>query len=99
MWTASSADGTGMDMVKNCMPDCAGGQVFRNRVVIHFDAPSLAPVDAGCPSTQRFYTQMIIAYPDANAVPAFGPGANDTTGVTTYNGMPAIEQYELEPAC
>jgi serine/threonine protein kinase, bacterial len=96
MWSPSAADGTGMEMVKNCIPDCAGGQLFRNRVVLHFDAPAPAPMDSGCPASVRFYTQMIVAYPDAAAVPEFGP---DTVGATKYNGMPALAQFEMEPAC
>ncbi len=70
MWTTSSADGSGMEMVKNCTPDCAGGQVFRNRVMLHFDAPQTATADSGCPASERFYSQMIVAYPDAAAVRA-----------------------------
>jgi hypothetical protein len=96
MWSASGADGTGMEMVKNCIPDCAGGQYFRNRVMLHFDAPAPPPVDTGCPANERFYTQMIVAYPDAIAVPEFGP---DMVGATTYNGMPALTQFEMDPAC
>jgi serine/threonine protein kinase, bacterial len=99
MWTTSSADGSGMEMVKNCTPDCAGGQVFRNRVMLHFDAPQPATADSGCPASERFYSQMIVAYPDAAAVPQFGPGTDDTVGATEYNGMPALEQFEMDPAC
>ena len=97
MWTTSSADGSGMEMVKNWTPDCAGGQVFRNRVMLHFDAPQTATADSGCPESERFYSQMIVAYPDAAAVPQFGPGTDDTVGATEYNGMPALEQFEMDP--
>jgi hypothetical protein len=75
MWTTSSADGSGMEMAKTktCTPDCAGGQVFRNRVMLHFDAPKPPTADSGSPASERFCSQMIVAYRDAPAVPEFGP--------------------------
>jgi hypothetical protein len=88
-----------MEMVKNCIPDCAGGQVFRNRVLLHFDAPAAAPPESGCPASERFYTQLIVGYPDAATLPKFGPGTDDTVGATEYNGLPALEQFEMKPAC
>jgi hypothetical protein len=100
MWSASGADGKGMEMVKNCNPDCAGGQFFRNRVVVHFDAPAPGPADSGCPTSVLFYTQMIVAYPDLTAVPEFDPRFGpSTSGVTEYNGMPALFETSLKPAC
>ena len=67
--------------------------------MLHFDAPKPPTADSGCPASERFYSQMIVAYPDAAAVPQFGPGTDDTVGTTEYNGMPALEQFQMDPAC
>lgn len=63
-WGPDAADGVGMQAVKDCVPSCATGALFRNRVEVHFSGPAPPPMDSGCPFDVRYYTQLIVAYPE-----------------------------------
>ena len=44
-------------------PNCATGEIFRNRVQVLFTGGISLP-SAVLPATHLYYTQMIVAYPD-----------------------------------
>jgi hypothetical protein len=95
-WSASGADGTGIQQLQNCEPDCAQGEVFRNPVEVHFTGAAEAPPESRCPVGLRYYTQLIAAYPSGQA-PDLGLGSTITP--TRYNGMPALRWNNLQPYC
>jgi serine/threonine protein kinase, bacterial len=102
-WGPTSADGTGIEVLQNCTPVCASGQIWRNPVEVHFSDPEPPPADSGCPSDTRFYTQLIVAYPTTPAPPeAALPSSAAYQGhpvYMQYNGMPAYRWNSLTPRC
>ncbi len=68
-WGVTGAEGTGIEQRQNCNPNCAQGEIFRNRVQVVFTGYELAPPDSGCPTTFRYYSQLIVAYPDLAEIP------------------------------
>ena len=77
------------------------GEIFRNRVQVLFTGYELAPPDSGCPTTFRYYSQLIVAYPDLTEIPDGLPGPYmPFAGTDTkYNGMPAVRYNDLEIIC
>ncbi|MGY4646266.1 serine/threonine-protein kinase [Mycobacterium sp. URHB0021] len=95
-WTSSSADGSGIQQLQNCDPNCASGEVFRNPVEVHFTGAAAPPANSNCPTGLRYYTQLIAAYPSG---PAPDVGASVNVTPTRYNGMPALRWNNLQPYC
>jgi serine/threonine-protein kinase len=95
-WTSSGADGSGIQQLQNCDPNCASGEVFRNPVEVHFTGAAAPPADSHCPTGLRYYTQLIAAYPSG---PAPDVGASVNVTPTRYNGMPALRWNNLQPDC
>jgi hypothetical protein len=94
-WGPTGAEGTGIEQIQNCNPNCAQGEIFRNQVQVLFTGATAAPAGSGCSTDYRYYTQLIVAYPDLTTVPNDGRGGT----VTTYNGMPAVRFNNLEVIC
>ncbi len=95
-WGPSGAEGTGIEEQKNCFPSCAQGENFRNRVQLLFTGSQPAPPESSCPNTFRYYSQLIVAYPNLTAVPQ---GLAYTGIPERYNGMPALRYNDLELLC
>lgn len=105
-WGPPGAEGTGIEEFTNCNPYCATGETFRNPVHVLFTGSTTAPTDSRCPTTYRYYTQMVIAYPDRTDIPfpaASSDATSDPTAMTSiatrYNNMPAIRWNNLEIFC
>jgi hypothetical protein len=94
-WGAAGAEGTGIEQRQNCTPNCAQGEIFRNRVHVLFTGSTSPPPESECPTTFRYYTQLIVAYPDLTAIPSGVSYGTDTR----YNGMPAVRYNDLEMLC
>jgi hypothetical protein len=87
-------------------PYCATGEIFRNPVHVLFSGSTSASGDSHCPTTFRYYTQMIVAYPDRAEIPFPVPTPDQTSDpkvltavVTKYNNMPAVRWYNLQIIC
>jgi serine/threonine-protein kinase len=105
-WGASGAEGTGIEQSTSCDPSCATGEIFRNPVHVRFTGSTSASSDSHCPTTFRYYTQMIVAYPDRTEIPFPVPTSDPTSDptvltavVTRYNNMPAVRWYNLRIDC
>ncbi|MBA4239022.1 MAG: serine/threonine protein kinase [Ralstonia sp.] len=95
-WGLDAADGTGVEAIKGCTPNCATGELARYPVEVHFSGPA-ASTDPSCPLGIRFYTQLIVAYPTSPPPPFLeydgGPVAEK------YNGLPSLRWNALRPYC
>lgn len=92
-WDAHGANGTGTSDETDCLPDCASGRRYQFPIVVHADNP-ITPTGPSCPGGVQFYSDLLVAYPNATP-PGLQPNGLD---VTQYQGMPAV-RYDDTPNC
>jgi len=98
-WKSTSADGTGIQILQNCTPSCAQGQLWRTPVEVHFSDSEPAPADSECPTDMRYYTQLIVAYPTTPPPPDLAVPYQGGPVYMLHNGMPAYRWNSLTPRC
>ena len=79
-WTASSATGTGTQMINDCVPYCAKGTFRRYPAHVTFWRSEPVPNHPG----QRYFSRVTLAYPGARP-PAYS-GGKQVSGPKTWTG-------------
>jgi hypothetical protein len=80
-WSASSAEGTGADMVNNCTPYCAAGRFRSYPADVTFSRSEPVPGHPG----QRYFSRVTLHFPAARP-PAYSKG-KPVTGPKTWTGV------------
>jgi hypothetical protein len=83
-WGPRGADATGTYSHQVCEPNCAAGHRVSFQAVIHADEPQAAAPDSGCPADTKFYSNLIVAFPNNL------PDHADSPITMQYQGMPAV---------
>jgi serine/threonine-protein kinase len=83
-WGPRGADATGIYSHQVCEPNCAAGHRVSFQAVIHADEPQAAAPESGCPADTKFYSNLVVAFP--NNVPDHA----DSPTNMRYQGMPAV---------
>jgi hypothetical protein len=83
-WGPGGADATGTYSHQVCEPNCAAGHRVSFRAVIHADEPQVAGPNSGCPRDTKFYSNLLVAFPDNL------PDYADSPVNMQYQGMPAV---------
>jgi hypothetical protein len=80
-WTASSASGTGTEMVNDCQPYCAAGKFHSYPVGVSFWRSVATPGRPG----QRYFSRVTLRFPGARP-PAYSHG-KPVTGPKTWTAV------------
>jgi hypothetical protein len=80
-WTASSARGTGTDMVNDCQPYCAAGKFHSYPADVTFSRSVPVPGHPG----QHYFSRVTLRFPGARP-PVYSHG-QPVSGPKTWNGV------------
>jgi hypothetical protein len=90
-WTASSASGTGTQMINDCQPYCAAGKFRSYPAHVTFWRSEPVPNHPG----QRYFSRVTLRYPGAR--PPASSGGKQVNGPATWTGALST-QLTLPPA-
>ena len=90
-WTASSASGTGTQMINDCVPYCAKGKFRSYPADVVFWRSEPVPDHPG----QRYFSRVTLLYPGAR--PAGSSGGKPVNGPETWTGA-LSSQLTIQPA-
>ncbi len=90
-WTASSATGTGTQVINDCVPYCAAGKFRSYPARVTFWRSEPVPNHPG----QRYFSRVTLRYPGARP-PAYS-GGKQVNGPATWTGALST-QLSLPPA-